>query len=117
MRRLLEAGATAVGGSPMLRRVGTSVTVAMPEFTAMLHSLDAPDVLFDGLEELSGHFSPILAMSARRLGPSEWLCRQRFEEGFAPFPEYCDFTLRPVEHRSPRVRLRLRRSRRGDVHS
>ncbi len=92
MRRLLEAGATAVGGSQMLRRVGTSVTVAMPEFTAMLHSLDAPDVLFDGLEELSGHFSPILAMSARRLGPSEWLCRQRFEEGFAPFPEYCDFT-------------------------
>src|SRR4029077_11809071 len=31
-------------------------------------------------------------MSARRFGPSEWLCRQRFEEGFAPFPEYCDFT-------------------------
>ena len=92
MRRLLEAGAAAVGGRASLRRVGTAMTIVMPEFAAMLTSLESPAVLFDGLEQLSGHFSPILAMSAKQLGPSEWLCEQHFEEGFEPFAEYCDFT-------------------------
>ncbi len=92
MRRLLEASAEALGGSAELRRVAGSLTVAMPDFADMLTSLGSPSVLFEGLTALSAHFSPILQMSAYEVGPANWVCTQRLEEGFEPFREYCDFT-------------------------
>ena len=92
MRRLLEAAAAALGGSAALRRVGGAVTVTMPDFAAALQSLGTPAELFAGMSELSGHFSPVLSMTSRQLGPADWVCEQRFEEGFEPFAEYCDFT-------------------------
>ena len=92
MRRLLEASAEALGGSAELRRVAGSLTVAMPDFADMITSLGSPSVLFEGLTALSAHFSPILQMSANEVGPGDWVCTQRLEEGFEPFREYCDFT-------------------------
>jgi diguanylate cyclase (GGDEF)-like protein len=92
MRRLLEVSADALGGSAELRRVATSLTVAMPDFADMLTALGSPAVLFEGLTAISAHFSPILQMSAHEHGPGDWVCTQRMEDGFEPFREYCDFT-------------------------
>jgi diguanylate cyclase (GGDEF)-like protein len=92
MRSLLEAAAEALGGSAALRRVGTAATVAMPEFTSVLQAMGSPGELFQAMADLSAHFSPILTMTARQTAPTEWLCGQRFDEGFEPFVEYCDFT-------------------------
>jgi diguanylate cyclase (GGDEF)-like protein len=92
MRRLLEEGARAVGGAPALRHVGTAPLVTMPDFTSVLQSLGSPASLFGELSELARHFSPILSMSTREVSSTEWICELRFEEGFEPFTEYCDFT-------------------------
>src|SRR5262249_50014816 len=92
MRRLLEEAARTLGGSAALRRVGASLTVAVPDFATMLQSLGSPALLLQTIAELAAHFSPILQMSATELSAAEWICEQRLEPGYAPFREYCDFT-------------------------
>jgi hypothetical protein len=62
----------------------------MPEMTSMLQSLGSPEALLAMLGDSGGAgLAPVVAFDAREAGPAEWVIREWFVEGFAPYREYC----------------------------
>jgi diguanylate cyclase (GGDEF)-like protein len=91
-RRLLEATASAYGGPATLRRAagGGLTDGSQAEMTAMLQSLGTPSALLAMLSEAGGAgLAPVLTFEGEEIGPTEWIIREHFVEGFAPFRDYC----------------------------
>ena len=67
----------------------------------MLQSLGSPEALFAMIVGLGrrGPRAGHRASTATRVGPAEWIVREWFLDGFAPFPEYCAWADRALlEH-------------------
>ena len=91
-RRLLEVAAESFGGDEMLRRAasGGLVDPTMPELTELLQSLGSPEALVAMITESGGaSLAPVIAIEGHEVGPAEWIVRESFREGFAPFRQYC----------------------------
>ncbi|HUP72030.1 MAG TPA: EAL domain-containing protein [Acidimicrobiales bacterium] len=94
-RRLLEAVSRVLGGPQQLIAVGRSVQIVADgsvEYTEMLQSLGSPATLFADMSRTTRALAPIVAVETEEVGATEWIMRQRFEEGFEPFPEFCAFS-------------------------
>ena len=60
--------------------------------TNMLQSLGSPDALLAVITESGGaSLAPVIALAGEAVGPTEWVVHERFVDGFAPFPEYCEW--------------------------
>jgi len=93
-RRLLEVTAHMFGGNPALERAasGGLTDPSMPEMTAMLQSLGSPEALLAMITESGGAgLAPIIALEGCEASPTEWVVREWFADGFAPFGEYCSW--------------------------
>jgi diguanylate cyclase (GGDEF)-like protein len=93
-RRLLEVMAKSFGGAEALRAASGSglADPSMPEMTNMLQSLGSPEALLAVITESGGaSLAPVIAVEGQALGPTEWVVHERFVDGFAPFPEYCEW--------------------------
>ena len=90
-RRLLEATASNCGAAALTSASSGGLTdPTMPEMTAMLQSLGSPEALFQMVSESGGAgLAPVLAFEGQEIGPAEWVVRERFLGGFAPYREYC----------------------------
>src|SRR5689334_23097672 len=90
-RRLLEATARLFGANELTRAsAGGLADPTMPEMTSMLQSLGSPEALLGMLGDSGGAgLAPVVAFNAHEAGPAEWLIREWFVEGFAPYREYC----------------------------
>jgi diguanylate cyclase (GGDEF)-like protein len=90
-RRLLEATAANCGTAALTSASSGGLTdPSMPEMTAMLQSLGSPEALFQMVSESGGAgLAPVLAFEGCENGPAEWVVRERFLGGFAPYHEYC----------------------------
>ncbi|MEO8698121.1 MAG: EAL domain-containing protein [Acidimicrobiales bacterium] len=94
-RRLLEAAGHVLGGPQALVEVGRAVQLVADgsaDYTEMLQSLGSPSTLYADMGRTTRALAPILAVETEEVGPTEWIMRQRFEEGFEPFPEFCAFS-------------------------
>lgn len=93
-RALLEAAAVHLGGVDALREIGRHVVVvtdSSADYTDMLQSLGSVASLYAQMGATSRVMAPIVEVVATEVGPTEWLLRQRFVEGFEPYPEYCAY--------------------------
>jgi len=93
-RRLLEVTARHFGGNAALERAasGGLTDPSMPEMTAMLQSLGSPEALLAMITESHGAgLAPIIGLDGFEAGPTEWVVREWFAPGFAPFREYCSW--------------------------
>ena len=91
-RRLLEVTARSFGGNAALQRAaGAGLTDgSQAEMTAMLQSLGSPSALLAMITEAGGAgLAPVIALEGNEVGPTEWVVREWFAEGFEPFREYC----------------------------
>jgi diguanylate cyclase (GGDEF)-like protein len=90
-RRLLEVTASIFGRIAVERAASGGLTdPSMPEITAMLQSLGSPEALLEMITDSGGAgLAPVIALDGRRVGPTEWLVREWFVDGFEPFREYC----------------------------
>src|SRR6185436_10539415 len=86
-RRLLVATAANCGASALTSASSGGLTdPSMPEMTAMLQSLGSPEALFQTVSDSGGSgIAPVLAFEGIEVGPSEWIVRERFLNGFAPY--------------------------------
>ena len=92
-RRLLIATAANCGTAALTSASSGGLTdPSMPEMTSMLQSLGSPEALFQMVSESGGAgLAPVLAFEGSEIGPAEWVVRERFLDGFAPYPEYCSW--------------------------
>lgn len=60
------------------------------EFAQSAQTLDSPGALLAGGSALNP-LAPIRRYEKSEVAPNEWLIGERFEDGYAPFPEFCDF--------------------------
>jgi diguanylate cyclase (GGDEF)-like protein len=91
-RRLAIATAANCGGNAALTKAssGGLTDPSMPEMTAMLQSLGSPEALLRMVSESGGAgLAPVLAFEGQEIGPAEWVVREWFLDGFAPYREYC----------------------------
>jgi diguanylate cyclase (GGDEF)-like protein len=100
LRRLFGATAELCGGFEALRRAAITSQLhaeSHADMTQMLQDFGSPGNLLRimiGSEADSGTLgiSTILMSDGEEVAPDEWLLRQRFTDGFEPFPEFCAFT-------------------------
>ena len=91
-RRLLEAVAVELGGTEPLAHAHETADMnagSMPSATDMLQLMGSPHAL---LEEMAKDRNPVITFchtAGEQTGPSEWLIESHFQEGYAPFGEYC----------------------------
>jgi diguanylate cyclase (GGDEF)-like protein len=91
-RRLLEAVAVELGGPEPLSHAHETADMnsgSMPSAVDMLQLMGSPHAL---LEEMAQDRNPVVTFchtAGEQTGPSEWLIESRFEEGYAPYAEYC----------------------------
>ncbi len=92
-RRLLETTARCCGTAALERASSAGMTDgSQAEMTAMLQSLGSPTALLEMIAEAGGAgLAPALKFDANEVGPTEWLLREHFADGFEPFPEYCSW--------------------------
>ena len=90
-RKLLEAAATVLGGLERLGDVGAHVYDELTEhdYVEMLQALGSPGALFAEMGTVTATALPIVHAASEQVGPTEWLVRSRFTEGFEPFAAYC----------------------------
>jgi diguanylate cyclase (GGDEF)-like protein len=94
-RRLLEAAGHELGGPQALIEVGRGVQIVADgsaDYTEMLQSLGSPATLYADMARTTRVLAPIVAVETEEVGATEWIMRQRFEDGFEPFPEFCAFS-------------------------
>jgi diguanylate cyclase (GGDEF)-like protein len=89
-RRLLEERAridpaTLYGRSRLL-----SDWLATWELSQVAQTFDSPGALLAGGSALNP-LVPIRRYDKTEVGPNEWTIREWFEDGYPPFPEFCDF--------------------------
>ncbi|HLY36041.1 MAG TPA: EAL domain-containing protein, partial [Candidatus Limnocylindria bacterium] len=93
-RRLFEAAGQVLGGQRRLADVGLGAwdfgPKSNPEWLEMLQALGSPGVVLANSDAYEGMW-PLLRVEAEEIGPTEWVMRQSFKEGFEPFKEFCWF--------------------------
>jgi diguanylate cyclase (GGDEF)-like protein len=93
-RRLLEATAHVLGGVDRIRAITEQTSIvaeSSADYTNVLQTLGSPATLYADMGPTTRVLAPIVMVETEEVGPTEWIFRQRFEPGFAPFPEYCAF--------------------------
>ncbi len=109
-RRLLEESKIAVGHNLGSRGdLVDLLSVAHSEFSETIQALGSPRELL-GNATGSNALVPIRRYQATEVAPNEWTLREHFVEGFAPYPEFCEFsaaqyTLIPVFFGLPRAEV------------
>ena len=89
-RRLLEGRSTLDPASLYEQAEVLSDVVNSSVFSQAVQTLDSPGaVLASGTD--NNPLVPIRRYETTEVAETEWTIRERFEDGFAPFPEYCDF--------------------------
>lgn len=96
LRRLLESVAEEFGGFEVLREAGAGGRrdeASRPEMTQMLLDFGSPDNLLRTAMGYGTGFgvSTVLTYEGEQRGPGDWILRQRFDDGFESFPEFCAF--------------------------
>jgi diguanylate cyclase (GGDEF)-like protein len=92
-RRLLEATAAICGTATLTSASSGGLSdPSMPEMTAMLQSLGSPEALLEMTTQSGGAgLAPVLGFGGAAVGSTEWVVREWFLDGLAPFPEYCSW--------------------------
>ncbi len=89
-RRLLEERSNLDPASLYERAESLSDVVKASEFSQAVQTLGSPGaVLASGTSH--NPLVPIRRYETTEVAADEWTIRERFEDGFAPFPEFCDF--------------------------
>jgi hypothetical protein len=90
-RRLLETTARLFGSDELTRAAGGGLAdPTMPEMTSMLQSLGSPEALLAMLTESGGAgLAPVVAFDGHETGENEWVLREWFLDGYAPYRDYC----------------------------
>ena len=65
------------------------------ELSQVAQTFDTPSALLAAGSALNP-LVPIRRYDKTEVGPNEWMIREWFEDGYAPFPEFCDFAARPI---------------------
>ncbi|TML11946.1 MAG: diguanylate cyclase [Actinobacteria bacterium] len=93
-RCLLESAGRVLGGPRTLDEIGRRAIIAggSVDYTEMLQSLGSPARLYADLGRTTRVLAPIVSTETEEVGPTEWIIRQRLDEGFAPFEEFCAFS-------------------------
>ena len=89
-RRLLEERSRLDSTSLYDRSEVLAAWLRTEEFAQAAQTLDSPGVLLAGGSDLNP-LAPIRRYDKTEVGPNEWTIREWFEDGYAPFPEFCDF--------------------------
>jgi diguanylate cyclase (GGDEF)-like protein len=88
-KRLLQEASRSLG-SP-LQTTGVDVDVETATVVAeIMQAFDSPGAVLRAGEG-SNPMVPMRRYEAVELAPNEWLMRERFIDGFAPYPEFCSF--------------------------
>ena len=83
------------------------------ELSQVAQAFDSPGALLAAGSDLNP-LVPIRRYDKTEVGPNEWTIREWFEDGYAPFPEFCDFAA--VQYAVfPSSSIFPRRSHRGGV--
>ncbi|MGH9019124.1 MAG: hypothetical protein ACRDY1_15340, partial [Acidimicrobiales bacterium] len=98
IRRLFQATATELGTDTALTQAALSTAVdssSSAELAQMLQDMGSPDALIEVAVNSDAAFglSTIRLRNGEKVAPGEWLIRERFTDGFAPFPEFCAFQM------------------------
>jgi diguanylate cyclase (GGDEF)-like protein len=90
-RQLLEAAATVLGGADQLYApaLGGFSNITTPDYAAVLQALGSPGALYAEVSSAAAGLSPIVRQESEEVGPTEWIIRTRFVNGFEPFKEWC----------------------------
>ena len=97
MRRLFEATSLVLGGENWVTLAATETPIdseSGAEMAQTLQDLGSPGALLRAVVENGGTFgvSTIRVTEGQEIGPREWVFRECFQGGFAPFKEFCAFT-------------------------
>jgi len=93
MRRLLEATGVALGGPRTLKPIPLHARMqseSVPEIHNAALAAGSPALLY--AEVARGNnpgLNNICSTSGGEVGPQEWIIMERYDAGFAPFPELC----------------------------
>ena len=93
-RSLIDAAGEVLGGPAALVEVGRKADLVADDsvdYTEMLQSLGSPAALYADMSRTTRVLAPIVEVEAEEVGPTEWIMRQRLEDGFEPFEGYCAF--------------------------
>jgi diguanylate cyclase (GGDEF)-like protein len=98
IRQLFEATASVLGGPAALTEAALSTAVASGssgELAQTLQDVGSPDLLLEAAVSAEAAFglSTIRQRDGEQVAPGEWLIRETFTPGFAPFPEFCAFQM------------------------
>ena len=94
-RRLLEAAARELGATQTLTEVGLRANLVADgsiDYTEMLQSLGSPATLYADVGRTTRVLAAIVSAETEEVGPTEWIIRQRLDDGFEPFEEFCAFS-------------------------
>ena len=82
-------------GADVLVAIGLDAfaDVSVPDTTAILQALGSPSSLYADIGPAAASLSPLVELTGEEQGPTEWLMRQRFKEGFEPYREYCEYSV------------------------
>jgi diguanylate cyclase (GGDEF)-like protein len=97
VRRLFEATSVVLGGENWVTLAATETPIdseSGAEMAQTLQDLGSPGALLRAVVENGGTFgvSTIRLTEGQEIGPREWVLRECFQGGFAPFKEFCAFT-------------------------
>jgi diguanylate cyclase (GGDEF)-like protein len=91
-RRLLEAAKMAVGSDFGKREnLVELLSVVHSEFSQAVQAFGSPRELL-AITTGSNALVPIRRYLATEIAPNEWTLREHFIDGFAPYPEFCEFS-------------------------
>jgi diguanylate cyclase (GGDEF)-like protein len=98
VRRLFEATSLVLGGENWLTLAATETPIdseSGAEVAQTLQDLGSPGALLRAVVGNGGTFgvSTIRLTEGQENGQREWVLRERFQEEFAPFREFCAFTV------------------------
>jgi hypothetical protein len=93
-RRLLEATSQVLGPGALVvagRKAGD--VSDFPGAADMIRSFGSPGAAMAELGKLNSGFTPVTDVQTQETGPNEWTTTLRLNEGYEPFPEFCEFAL------------------------
>jgi len=91
-RSLLEASAAELGDEVLMAfGLDSLADPSVPEASAMLQALGSPSSLYADIGPAAASLVPVVTLRSEEQGPNEWIVHQRFNDGFEPFREYCQY--------------------------
>ena len=91
-KRLLQETVRSLGSSSLNAESGlASIMSANGDMAETIQSFGSPGAVLAGGTG-NNPLLPIRWYEGTEVGPGEWTMRERFIDGFAPYPEFCEFT-------------------------